>query len=60
MNMVVVLFVEQVAWVKMVEKGISVNELFVQVTLLIQPAVRITLSNVSPFISDEFLMRELS
>ncbi|TWW71609.1 hypothetical protein D4764_16G0001060 [Takifugu flavidus] len=31
-----------------------------QVTPLTQPAAQITLSNVPPFISDEFLVRELS
>ncbi|TWW74341.1 hypothetical protein D4764_14G0003420 [Takifugu flavidus] len=44
MNRVVVLFLEK----------------FIQVTPLTQPAARITLSNVPPFISDEFLVREQS
>ncbi|TWW73338.1 Transposon TX1 uncharacterized 82 kDa protein ORF 1 [Takifugu flavidus] len=38
---------------------LSVEE-FVQVTPLTQPAAWITLSNVPPFISDEFLAKELS
>ncbi|TWW81823.1 Transposon TX1 uncharacterized 82 kDa protein ORF 1 [Takifugu flavidus] len=60
MNRAVVLFlkVEQVNM--LVETGITVGGQFVQVTLLTQPAARITLSNVPPFISDEFLVRELS
>lgn len=49
--------VEQVD--RLVEAGISVNGLFVQVTPLMQPAARITLSNVPPFISGEFLIKEL-
>lgn len=59
-NKVVVLFLERVEQVdRLVEAGISVNRLFVQVTPLMQPAARITLSNVPPFISDEFLIKEL-
>ncbi|TWW61012.1 Transposon TX1 uncharacterized 82 kDa protein ORF 1 [Takifugu flavidus] len=61
MNRAVVLFLEKVEQVnKLVETGITVGGQFVQVTLLTQPAARITLSNVPPFISDEFLVRELS
>ncbi|TWW69205.1 hypothetical protein D4764_18G0000110 [Takifugu flavidus] len=61
MNRAVVLFLEKVEQVNMlVETGIIVGGQFVQVTLLTQPAARITLSNVPPFISDEFLVRELS
>ncbi|TWW64441.1 hypothetical protein D4764_22G0000880 [Takifugu flavidus] len=44
----------------LVETGITVGGQFVQVTPLTLPAARITLSNVPPFISDEFLIRELS
>ncbi|TWW81836.1 hypothetical protein D4764_01G0016510 [Takifugu flavidus] len=61
MNRAVVLFVEQVEQAnRLVETGITVGGQFVQVTPLTQPAARITLSNVPPFISDEFLERELS
>ena len=38
----------------------AVNGMFEPVILLIQPAIRITLSNVPPFISDDFLIKELS
>ncbi|TWW77433.1 Transposon TX1 uncharacterized 82 kDa protein ORF 1 [Takifugu flavidus] len=61
MNRAVVLFLAKVEQVNMlVETGITVGGQFVQVTPLTQPAARITLSNVPPFISDEFLVRELS
>ncbi|TWW75349.1 Transposon TX1 uncharacterized 82 kDa protein ORF 1 [Takifugu flavidus] len=61
MNRAVVLFLAKVEQVNMlVETGITVGGQFVQVTPLTQPAARITLSNVLPFISDEFLVRELS
>ncbi|TWW54279.1 hypothetical protein D4764_0188260 [Takifugu flavidus] len=61
MNRAVVLFVEKVEQAnRLVETGITVGGQFVQVTPLMQPAARITLSNVPPFISDEFLERELS
>ncbi|KAJ3594475.1 hypothetical protein NHX12_032779, partial [Muraenolepis orangiensis] len=43
-----------------IETGITVRELFVQVQPLMLPATKITLSNVPPFITDEFLSRELS
>ncbi|TWW77689.1 Transposon TX1 uncharacterized 82 kDa protein ORF 1 [Takifugu flavidus] len=61
MNRAVVLFVEQVEQAnRLVETGITVGGQFVQVTPLTQPAARITLSNVPPFVSDEFLAKELS
>ncbi|TWW54087.1 Transposon TX1 uncharacterized 82 kDa protein ORF 1 [Takifugu flavidus] len=61
MNRAVVLVLAKVEQVNMlVETGITVGGQFVQVTPLTQPAARITLSNVPPFISDEFLVRELS
>lgn len=44
----------------LVETGLTMNGLFEAVQPLTQPAARITLSNVPPFISDEFLLRELS
>lgn len=56
----VVLFVEKVQQVKeLVEVGLSVNGTFEQMMSLTQPAARITLSNVPPFISDDFV-QELS
>ena len=59
MNKAVVLFVEKVEqFNRLVEMGITVNGMFE--LPLTQPATRITLSNVPPFISDEFLIKELS
>ncbi|TWW71160.1 hypothetical protein D4764_17G0006430 [Takifugu flavidus] len=56
MNRAVVLFLEKVEQVnKLVETGITAGGQFVQVTPLTQLVARITLSNVPPFISDEFL-----
>ncbi|KAE8280195.1 hypothetical protein D5F01_LYC22338 [Larimichthys crocea] len=61
MNSVVVLFLETVEQVnRLVETGITVNGMFEPVMPLTQPATKITLSNVPPFISDDFLTRELS
>ncbi|KAM4543369.1 uncharacterized protein V3H82_021258 [Fundulus diaphanus] len=61
MNGAVVLFVERVEQANLlVESGISVNGSFLQVSPLTQPATRVILSNVPPFISDEFLVKELS
>lgn len=55
MNRAVMLFLAKVEQVnKRVETGITVGGQFIQVTPLTQPAPRITLSNVLPFISDEF------
>ena len=61
MNSAVVLFLERVDQVdQLVEAGLSVNGAFEQVLPLTQPATRVTLSNVPPFISDDFLCKELS
>ncbi|TWW67244.1 hypothetical protein D4764_02G0002850 [Takifugu flavidus] len=61
MNRAVVLFVANVELAnRLVETGITVGGQFVQETPLTQPAAQFTLSNVPPFISDEFLERELS
>uniref|UniRef100_A0A0S7EY72 YTX1 n=1 Tax=Poeciliopsis prolifica TaxID=188132 RepID=A0A0S7EY72_9TELE len=61
MNGAVVLFVEKVEHAQqVVEKGVSVNGLFLQVSPLTLPSTKIMLSNVPPFISDEFLIKELS
>jgi len=43
-----------------VEEGLAVGDLFVQVFPLEQPSTRVLVSNVPPFITDEFLSRELS
>lgn len=60
-NRAVTLFLEKVEQVKLlVETGLTVNGLFEAVQLLTQPAARITLSNLPPFISNDFLLRELS
>ncbi|KAK0155411.1 Transposon TX1 uncharacterized protein [Merluccius polli] len=61
MNSTVVIFLDQVEKVnRVVETGITVKEMFVQVVPLTQPFTRVILSNVPPFITDEFLSRELS
>jgi len=61
MNKAVVLFVEKGEQVKvLVETGITVNGGFEPVMPLTQPASKITLSNVPPFISDDFFIKELS
>ncbi|KAJ3584708.1 hypothetical protein NHX12_015203 [Muraenolepis orangiensis] len=61
MNSVVVIFLDQVEKVNCVfETGIAVREIFVQVQPLMLPATKVILSNVPPFITDEFLSRELS
>ncbi|TWW55992.1 Transposon TX1 uncharacterized 82 kDa protein ORF 1 [Takifugu flavidus] len=61
MNGAVVVFVEKVEQVnRLVEAGISVGGRFETVLPLSLPATKVTLSNVPPFITDEFLCRELS
>ncbi|KAM3835935.1 ceramide synthase 2-like [Diretmus argenteus] len=61
MNSAVVIFLDRVeAANRVVEMGITVNGSFVQVLPLAQPSTRVVLSNVPPFITDEFLSRELS
>ena len=61
MNGAVVIFVDSVAKAnKVVETGIVVNDSFVSVSPLTTPVVRVTISNISPFIGDELLIRELS
>ncbi|KAM3867052.1 acyl-coenzyme A thioesterase 3-like [Diretmus argenteus] len=61
MNSAVVIFLDQVDKVNdVVECGITIKDLHVPVVPLSQPSTRVTLSNVPPFISDEFLSRELS
>ncbi|KAJ3583523.1 hypothetical protein NHX12_017112 [Muraenolepis orangiensis] len=61
MNSAVVIFLDQVEKVNcVVETGVTVREFFVQVQPLMLPATKVILSNVPPFITDEFLSRELS
>lgn len=61
MNSAVVIFLDQVEKVnRVIETGITVREMFVQVQPLMLPATKVVLSNVPPFITDEFLSRELS
>jgi len=45
---------------KVVETGIVVNDTFISVSPLTTPATRVTVSNIPPFIRDDFLVRELS
>lgn len=54
MNSALIIFLDRV------EKVNRVIETFVQVLPLSQPATKVALSNVPPFITDEFLSRELS
>ncbi|XP_035853760.1 uncharacterized protein LOC118494306 [Sander lucioperca] len=61
MNGAVVIFLDREDKVnQVIEAGITVREMFVQVLPLTQPATKVVLSNVPPFISDGFLSRELS
>ncbi|TWW71204.1 hypothetical protein D4764_17G0006870 [Takifugu flavidus] len=60
MNGAVVLVVDKVEQANpLVETGISVGGRFEAVLPLMQPSTRVTLSNVYPFISDEFLETSL-
>ncbi|KAJ3590026.1 hypothetical protein NHX12_007983 [Muraenolepis orangiensis] len=59
MNSAVVIFLDQVEKVNcVIETGITVREMFVQVQPLMLPATKVILSNVPPFITDEFLSRD--
>lgn len=60
MNGAVVLFLNKVEKVNdIVESGIVINDRFVKIFPLVNPARKVLLSNVPPFISDEALQREL-
>ena len=60
MNSAVVIFLDQVGKVnEVIENGITIKGLYVPVLPLSQPATKISLSNVPPFISDDFLKKEL-
>ncbi len=61
MNSAIVMFLSNIDKVnKVVETGITVNDSLTPVMPLVQPAKRIVLSNVPPFIKDEAIERELS
>ncbi len=61
MNGAVVLFLDKVEKVNtIVENGIVLNGSLIKVFPLVNPARKVLLSNVPPFISDEALKRELS
>lgn len=61
MNGAVVLFLDKVEKVNdIVETGIVLKDRFVKIFPLVNPARKVLLSNVPPFISDETLQRELS
>lgn len=61
MDGAVVLFFDKIDKVnEVVEKGITLNDSFVKVFPLVNPAKKVLLSNVPPFIKDETIERELS
>lgn len=61
MNNAVVVFLDKIVKVnEVVEKGITLNDSFVKAFPLVNPAKRVLLSNVPPFIKDEIIERELS
>jgi len=61
MNGAVVIFLDKTEKVNtIVENGIVLNDSLIKVFPLVNPARKVLLSNVPPFISDEALKRELS
>lgn len=61
MNSAVVIFVDSVEKAnKVIEKGIVVNDVFLSVSPLSNPAKKVSIANIPPFISDDLLVRELS
>lgn len=61
MNSAVVIFLDAIEKVNsVVQSGVVIQDMLVSVVPLIQPAKRIILSNVPPFIKDELLTAELS
>ncbi|ROL49802.1 hypothetical protein DPX16_13467 [Anabarilius grahami] len=61
MNSAIVLFLDDVNKVnEIVVSGIVINEAYTAVMPLMQPAKKILLSNVPPFIKDEVIERELA
>ena len=60
MNKAVVVFLKEECLVnRMVEQGVLLKGMFIQVTPLFSPSTRVTISNVPPFIPNELLEREL-
>nr|XP_024000137.1 uncharacterized protein LOC112077994 [Salvelinus alpinus] len=60
MNKAVVVFLKEERLVdRMVEQGVLLKGMFIQVTPLFSPSTRVTISNVPPFIPNELLEREL-
>lgn len=61
MNSAVVVFLNAVEKVNsVVQSGVIIKDTFTPVMPLVQPAGKITLSNVPPFIKDNLLLAELS
>lgn len=61
MNKAVVVFLRDDKLVNvLVETGIEIKGMFVQATPLFSPSVKVTVSNVPPFIPNEMIQRELS
>ena len=61
MNKAIVFFLSETALVdKLIEEGLVIKDLFVQVLPLSSPAKRVVLSNVPPYFEDEILERILS
>lgn len=60
MNSAVIIFLEAVEKVDLiVEHGVVIREEYFQVFPLVNPARKVVLSNMPPFISDEIIEREL-
>ncbi|CAF92714.1 unnamed protein product, partial [Tetraodon nigroviridis] len=61
MNGAIVIFVESTAKVgELVEKGVVIQDAFTTVSPLTNPATKVMISNVPPFIRNEALSKELS
>lgn len=61
MNSAVVLFLETVELANsIVEKGVVINDIFTSVFPLSTPSKKVIISNVPPFVKDEFLTKTLS
>ncbi len=61
MNSAVVIFLDTIEKVNsVVQSGVVIQDTFTPVIPLVQPAKRIILANVPPFIKDETLINELS
>lgn len=61
MNSAVVVFLDAIEKVNsVVQNGVVIQDTFTSVMPLLQPAKRVILSNVPPFIKDQLLIAELS